>query len=689
MTLAEIAETLTSADSEERRLATMELARTTGDEAEVVRLLMRCLADNNWRVREEAVRVGAHLVNCLPAVQPCLLDALCQDDNVGLRNAAVAVFGAAGPAAVEVLSKALQASPENARKFLVEALANTGVRQAVAVLLDTVKDADHNLMAASIDALAVVGGPEAEAALTDMLALTNAFQRMAALDALNRLGAVVPWDTLHPLFDDRTVWRVAVPAMGRCRDERAVTPLMTALAERSERMLSELVAAVAQLCGDVPSALDTVEKHMLDMDNRVKERVVSLLGQSDGAVRLGVALLLVCARDLAAIESLMALMGDDDLPQVLVEPSLRWGAELIELLLDRHGRVSMMDRGVALRLASQLVAAHRERGRSAQVADAMVRLQTEVRSSLRHGDEVLRLAAARALLPFAERTDAPLLVQAATGKDWDLSDVCGQVLWSLAEREPAAVRTAVAEVDLCTCDQDLIAELVARLDPERAFARLDKALNIEDPGIRCAAVAGLGVLGGTQAAQRIASVVNDVSLMVQLRAVEALGCVRGEHGEPLGLPYLRELLGSDDAELRAAVVHSLGELGEGPIVEIVERLVQDSAPVVQVAVLQALRRLEAPQVADRLLAALDHNDAEVVKHALEGLHEQNPELARPHVERALNHARWDVRRLVVKLVAKYGDMAAMSTLRYALVNERDDLVRRTIEAHLQEVRKVA
>ena len=85
-----LAAMLQEADPESRRLATQQLARVRG--ARVDELLVRALADDDWRVRKEAASVA-------PSLEPrddviaTLSDALDEKENIGLRNAAVEAPG--------------------------------------------------------------------------------------------------------------------------------------------------------------------------------------------------------------------------------------------------------------------------------------------------------------------------------------------------------------------------------------------------------------------------------------------------------------------------------------------------------------------------------------------------------------------------------------------------------------------
>lgn len=682
MTLAEIAENLSSSDSEQRRVATIALAQAGDAPERLVPLLLQSLADENWRVREEAVRVVGHLSHKI-SLYGELLAALQQGDNVGLRNAAIASFGVIGVRCLGFLEDGLRTSEQGVRKFIIEALAVAGRRQAAPLLVTILESPDPNLVAAAIDALAVVGGPEAETALRGRLQCADPFQRMAAVDALNRLDARLPWSELAALSGDRLVWRVVVPAMGRSGAVEAVEPLLRALGERSARLLADLIAALGRLCSDVPQVLERVETHMQSTELDLRERIAAFFDNGDLRVRQGACALLLGAREVAVVDGLLGLVRDEHLAEVLLDMAARWGRELVELLLDRQARIGSPDRGLALWLAAQLA----ERLGTRQSDQPTGRLLTELRRAL-HGDELeLRLAAVRSMGPFAGAQDAATLVQLAIGADWDMADACGPVLTQLSLREPDALRAALEQVDLNLCELDLIAELVARLDRGRAFDRLHGALLAEDPGVRCAALAGLGILGGEGAARLIGTALEDQSLVVQLRAAAALGSVCDDEGGHNGTEYLLAALQRDDADVRAAAALSLGEIGGGQAIEALRYRLDNDVSVVQVAAIRALRRLHAPSIQDVLVRVLGNDDTEVVKHALEALHGVDPKLARPHVEAAMCHERWDVRQLSASLLGLYVDELALATLRRALVTELDDLVRTAIEESLLAIRK--
>lgn len=680
MTRSELFVALDSEDADARRQAVIDLGGAEPED--VPSLLLTALGDSSWRVREEAVRVGAQLVDRLNLYDR-LIGAICQGENVGLRNAAIALVGTVGGAAQAALERALREVDHDAKKFVIEAIASAGGPSASPVLAAELGSDDPNITAAVIEALAVSGGPAAENALLALLEQDAAFQRMAALDALNRLDARVPWKTLSHLLGDRLVWRVAISALGRCADQAALAPLLDALEDSSARVVSDAVRALDRLCDEVPDVVPEVARYAAEANSKLRARLASLSEHSELMVRQGAVLLLCLARDPHGLDGLLSLMREEVLPRAQMDAAHRWGAEAISLLLDRQARVAATERGLAIQLAGELAEQHLERGTIPRSSPVFSRLIAELRRALFGHDAELRLAAASAITSFAEPGDAVPLVEAALGDDWDLSDACAPALMRLAEREPGAVREALHHADLGRCSQDYVAELVARLDGPKAKSRLHNVLLTGEAPARGAAIAGLSLLGGDEVLELVTSAAADDSLLVRLRALEVLGDMRDDAGRPPGLAALLQALDSQAPAVRAAAARALGATGSIDAIEALSGLLDDQDGAIQVEALGALSRLDAPEVEGLLERGLEHPDAEVVKHSLELLHGRAPTRARRHVLSALRHERWDVRQLAARLLSAYRDEQAHVQLSEALLVEQDDMVRADLEAALR------
>ncbi len=194
MTIERLREALADADPEVRRRAIMHAAQETSPSAGP--LLLSALGDEDWRVRKEAVQV-VHLRAVEFGLIEELVQGICQGENVGLRNAALDVLEALGPSAAPALIAALPGVPEHARKFVVEALGESGGAHVVQELAKAAASEDPNEAGEAIEALARIGGPEAERVMRSRLTASDPFLRMAALDALNRVHAIERIECRH------------------------------------------------------------------------------------------------------------------------------------------------------------------------------------------------------------------------------------------------------------------------------------------------------------------------------------------------------------------------------------------------------------------------------------------------------------------------------------------------------------
>ena len=119
---------LADQDPEARRRAVLASAEDLDPNLGAV--LLGALGDSDWRVRKEAVHVAIARAQELGMIDP-LVQAICQGENVGLRNAALDVLETLGKAAAPALIAALPDVPEHARKFVVEALGESGGLEVV------------------------------------------------------------------------------------------------------------------------------------------------------------------------------------------------------------------------------------------------------------------------------------------------------------------------------------------------------------------------------------------------------------------------------------------------------------------------------------------------------------------------------------------------------------------------------
>lgn len=675
MTWEELERALEQPDAEPRRRAAIAIGEQP--RPELAPLLMRALGDEDWRVRKEAVQVARHHGVSMGLLDG-LIDAICQGENVGLRNAALNVLETLGDAAADALLAALPRVSDNARRFVVEALACSASPRVVRALVEASSSEDANVAAAAIDVLGTLGGPEAEQALRAGLGAQDPFHRLAALDALNRMHAWVPWEALEPLLDDRVARRVALAALGRCGRGEAIPVLVHALSETSRHTVRTAAEALAELYATWDELADPIRDSLQRAAVRARAHLRGLLEDAGPRTRRSAAMLCASARDVEALPGIVDLACTAGLPPSVVELLQRWGPSVVRPLLSVAERADGKHKGTALELACDL--AHALRGAGHEDAAALgSELLQALRIASRSDDEPVAAAAVRCLGVWGTQADAPRLTDLALKASPQLAALCGEALERIAEREPDAVVSALQGIELDAVEGPgaaALLRLVSMMGRSGAIDQLQTALSSNSPEVRKAAIDGLVRLGVPQVAELIAFSLTDENADVQAAAARALGRLQDGSVGPSGLDALLLGLRAEADSVRAAAAEALAELGDMRACEPLRQVVREGNPEVVLAALSALVRLQDPDLVDLLVEMLEHPDADVVKQSLEALCQRGDDARVSEGLRiALGHPAWDVRQRAALFVARLPRPELYAAVVERLEHETDDLVR--------------
>jgi len=675
VTPEEIRTGLSDPDVEVRRRAVLALDGATDDEAP--RLVLEALGDTEWRVRKEAARIAAQLSRTHSLVDE-LTSAVSQGENIGLRSAAIEVLGLLGPGVADRLVAALDTVPEAGRKFLVAALGEVGGDAALPALAAAAKSDDVNLVAAAVDALARIGGDAAAVALRDRLAAGDAFIRLAALDGLDRIGAIIPYEELEPLVGDRLLRRVALRALGRTKTRRAVPALREALEDPSPHVVGSAAASLYAICRDVPEAVETLAAEASHVSTGARETLGRLVREGDLPTRRGAALVSLLAQDEANLHEVVALAAQEEVPPTIAHAFRRWGRASVPPLLSVHEESVGVGQAVALELAAELAADDDD----SRLHDDVIR--SALRRGLRHPESSVCVAAARGLASFATADDAGRLVAAAAAGPEQLARAAGKALRSLRERAPEAVEAVLSKVELDGPGGAALTQLVGEASGERAFTKLSAAISADDPRTRIAAINAFVRIGGSRAAEQVGLALADESVDVQAAAAHALGELRNDAGDPVGIEELLLTLTSTEPTVQAAAARALASTGEERAIEPLRDLLREGRPGVALASMAALRSLSDPSLGDLLVEALGHQDEEVVKEVLAAIAESGGARMASRLAVGLSHPAWDVRRRAAELLGGVGGPAAREALAERQEIEEDDLVSEALSAALEE-----
>ncbi|MGE0784500.1 MAG: HEAT repeat domain-containing protein [Sandaracinaceae bacterium] len=657
-----------SDDAEVRRRAVTEIAERNPEKR--AELVTRALGDGDWRVRKEAVRVAAEVAESW-GLLPDLVDALCQGENVGLRNAALEVLERLGPRSANALLVALPRVPSGARKFLVAALGFAG-GAGVDRLAQLATDEDANTAQAAIEALARIGGPRAEEALRARLGSPEPVQRLAALEGLERLGASVPVSALQPLLGDRLMRRLVLGLLGYSHDAAAADALVQALEDPSSSTNQEAIRAIGKLLarGGAPAERLAGLAGALSADAQRTLRAMAGDGTAE-ELRRDSTWLLLLARDPEVASAAAELAADDRLPPEALAAIGAWGTAAISPFLHVANDLLPRARAAALEIATDLVA------QGADPAQGEP-LRAALRGALGSSDAALARAGARGMEVFAEAVDARPLVELAERVEV-VGPVAGRALEALATRAPAAVAAALEEVRL---DGPLGAALlgaVAVSGGASAYDRLAEALNAGDPRARRAALLALRKLGGQRAVELAGFALADEDIGVQSAAVMVLEQL---HGVPRSVEQLRVAMNAAAEPVAAAAARALGRVGDRASLPALRAVVAEGRAGVGRAALEALRAMSDDALDEILVEALGSPDVELVKEALRAIAQSSAPRRGARIALALEHPAWDVRKLAASLLGELGGADVRSALLERAGREQDDGVQAAIELAL-------
>ncbi|MFP4439886.1 MAG: HEAT repeat domain-containing protein [Chloroflexaceae bacterium] len=229
-------------------------------------------------------------------------------------------------AEIEILSAVLQqvqATSVDTTIFLIYALQNSGVSQAVEPLLACLDNPDAGVRRAVASALGQIGDARAVEPLLAHLNDPDTRVQWAIRNALRQLVNVNALKSLLTHLDDpdAAVRQTIAELLGQIGDARAVEPLLTRLDDPNAGVRWAVVQALGRI-GDV-RAVEPLLARLNDPDTSMRQTVVQALGQ------IG---------DVGAVEPLLARLDDPDthVRRAAVEALGRIGdARAVEPLLAR------------------------------------------------------------------------------------------------------------------------------------------------------------------------------------------------------------------------------------------------------------------------------------------------------------------------------------------------------------------
>lgn len=487
------------------------------------------------------------------------------------------------------------------RAFAAELLGRVGSAKAVPVLLETVQAArseDTDVREIALRALARIADPRAVGPLVAALSNADGWLTARIADILARHGeaAVGPLIALLDASSQHPSRAWAANVLGELRAQRAFPVLVRALGDPNDEVRAKAATALGRL-GDRRAINHLLDHLLTDPAPFVRVRIACTLGQFGGP---------------EVIEHLVRALRDPAwwvrMRSVEALEQIGPSAEgpLIVALDDPDPVIRSRAAGTLERLGvpARLVRMIEVGENVSEASDTLVRLSTE---------------GARELMAELVRHDSMAVREAVlTGiRRGRRRDLASELLRTAGhDSEPALRVLALDTLRILRSEQAVEVAVRALSDPEHrvraAASRLLGELGGRDvvellrartadpePTVRAAAAQGLGAMHAAEAQPELLRLLADVQPVV--RQAAATGAA--EAGLRALVPPITGLVDDPDPAVRHAAVAALGTLGDRSAVPALLERFEEAPPELREAILHAVSQL-SPAAATDLIASL-------------------------------------------------------------------------------------
>ena len=186
--------------------------------------------------------------------------------------------------------------------------------------------------------------------------------------------------------------------------------------------------------------------------------------------------------------------------------------------------------------------------------------------------------------------------------------------------------------------------------------------------VRANCAEALGRIGSENAVEPLIDALDDPDFEVNVKAAEALGKI----GNSSAVEMLIHSLSSEYPDLRGAAVRALGDIGDEIAIDhIIDLLGKDPIWNVRVNAIIALTKFDDLRILQPLIDALNDEDTDVQRHAINGLIKLEDYALNPLLKK-LKDDKWQIRAISAETLGKIGNPLAEPYLRALLVKPTAD-----------------
>jgi len=687
----ELVQQARSADPDMRQKAAYLVSHST--DAGDYPLMFELLGDKDWRVRKTIV--DGFVRDPHGEVIERLLDALGDAENAGRRNSATEALVRIGDATVPTIVQRLRRRPDpDVRLSLVNLLGDLRSDDGFNVLRETLEEeTDVNVASSIISSIGKFRDAAAIPHLMRVLQRGDIWLKFHAVEALGEIGDRAALPAILPLYNEKSLRKPVLEAIGKIGDVGTVNFLLKILAGEEKLNLTALRALTRIAEASKPRVVEQNERELIQRNFRLTfppSKIEPLIEQAQSTskrdVRMFILKFLGWSGDERAIPVLLTFLDQPETAEVAAQALIDFGPLAIPPILDALQN-AQEDEVIAL-----LLRVINAVGSSESIAavipfldheNAMIRrLAIETLGELMDPKPIDYLLAKLDDADIASQQAAVNAVSALVSAFPEIkADVLAKIRRLLQSSSVPTKLNSLSiyvniqgegypdELLLASKDSDPMirqkaVSLMGKFSEERFADQLVLSLADETPAVRLAAINAVVRLRPEKGLEPLISSLEDGDVWIRTAAAQALG----EYRHPAAIEPLMRHLESDLPPVRIAAIEALGKSGQASVRNVLFRCTTDHDVEIRRAAVLALARVPGEDVFRRLLDSLTDQDWRIRAAAATSLGMRGDAKALPALHRALEDGDTYVQESAAVALDKIPDRSSFAHLFRALEN---------------------
>ncbi len=629
-------------------------------------ILFAALGDASWRVRKKAVEI---LLSEISADEDLLhlIELLRDEDNAGLRNAAIELLSRLDKKSVNFLLRYLDDDDHDLRKQIVDILGTISGEEALAGLVRALSDKDVNVASAAAEGLGAVGDKAAVSVLIDRLeSAEDPFFQFNVLAALGRIGVAGPLPpVIRQLAGHEMLRRAVYECLGKIgADLDAVDLLVEGLFSQLPSLSQAAISSLSQVLKRLEPAEQQEAGRRLRKfnDYGMLERLTSSVSADNLLLNEAIVNLLGVIADSRGSVALFKLLSDERLAPAASRVLKSLGKDVVTVAIDSWNILDSDETRAAL---CRFMGTLKES-----------RCTVAISQAFDDASPIVRAAAVEAA-GYDEAVFPPLLIKLLFDEDAAVRGAAIKALNPYSARYSAMINAAAEKLALSQEPEKRkeAASIFSSIQNVDAIAIL---LKDEEPIVREAACRAAGEIKDNRSCHCLLPALMDEDADVRISAAEALSVCNDAEA----IPPLRLLIKDEDPWVQATALRTLVKLaGNDSLPEILESW-STGSEILQLACIDACDLLGTHECLVPISEDLGNHNGDVLKGAIRLLHRHDYSLLLPWFSHILCHPDWDVRLTAVKATDRLEPEQRISLLKETLEYEDYDLVKAEIRSLL-------